>query len=36
MWGKAHPLPSTIFAKLQNERSKLDASARRYNFDIVL
>ncbi len=36
MWGKTNPLPSTIFAKLQNERSTLDASARRYDFDIVL
>lgn len=36
MWGRTHPLPSTIFAKLQPERSKLDASARHYAFDIVL
>lgn len=36
MWGSANPLPSTIFAKLQKERSTLDASARRYEFDIVL
>ena len=28
MWGKTNPLPSTIFAKLQKERSTLDASAR--------
>lgn len=36
MWGRTDPLPSTILAKLQNERSTLDASARLYNFDIVL
>ena len=36
MWGKINPLPSTIFAKLQKERPTLDASARRYQFDIVL
>ena len=36
MWGKTSPLPSTIFAKLQKERSRLDASALRYEFDIVL
>jgi hypothetical protein len=36
MWGKINPLPSTIFAKLQKERSTLDAAARRYQFDIVL
>jgi protocatechuate 3,4-dioxygenase beta subunit len=36
MWGRTNPLPSTIFAKLQNERSALDASARHYTFDIVL
>ena len=36
MWGKTSPLPSTIFAKLQKERSRLDASAMRYEFDIVL
>jgi protocatechuate 3,4-dioxygenase beta subunit len=36
MWGSTDPLPSTIFAKLQNERSTLDASARHYKFDIVL
>jgi hypothetical protein len=29
-------VPSTIFAKLQNERAALDASARHYKFDIVL
>ena len=36
MWGKTSPLPSTIFAKLQKERSRLDASAVLYEFDIVL
>jgi protocatechuate 3,4-dioxygenase beta subunit len=36
MWAKTNPLPSTIFAKLQKERSTLDASARHYQFDIVL
>lgn len=36
MWGRTSPLPSTIFAKLQKERSTLDASARHYQFDIVL
>lgn len=36
MWGSAAPLPSTIFAKLQKERSTLDAAARHYQFDIVL
>jgi protocatechuate 3,4-dioxygenase beta subunit len=36
MWGQTSPLPSTIFAKLQKERSRLDASALRYEFDIVL
>ena len=36
LWGNTNPLPSTIFAKLQKERSSLDASARRYQFDIVL
>ena len=36
MWGKTSPLPATIFAKLQKERSKLDATAVRYEFDIVL
>ena len=36
MWGNTSPLPSTIFAKLQKERSRLDASAMRYEFDIVL
>ena len=36
MWGQINPLPSTIFAKLQKERSTLDAAARRYQFDIVL
>ena len=36
MWGKINPLPSTIFAKLQKVRSTLDATARRYQFDIVL
>ena len=36
MWGNINPLPSTIFAKLQKERSTLDAAARRYQFDIVL
>jgi protocatechuate 3,4-dioxygenase beta subunit len=36
MWGKPGPLPSTIFAKRQKERPRLDASALRYDFDIVL
>ena len=36
MWGRTNPLPSTIFAKLRNERSTLDASARHYKFDVVL
>ena len=36
MWGQINPLPSTIFAKLQKERSTLDAAARHYQFDIVL
>jgi protocatechuate 3,4-dioxygenase beta subunit len=36
MWGNNNPLPSTIFAKLQKERTALDASARRYQFDVVL
>ena len=36
MWGKTSPLPSTIFARLQKERSRLDASAVRYEFEIVL
>jgi protocatechuate 3,4-dioxygenase beta subunit len=34
MWGK--PPSSSIFAKLQKERSTLDARAQRYDFDIVL
>ncbi len=36
MWGRTNPLPSTIFAKLQKGHSTLDASARHYQFDIVL
>ncbi len=36
MWGNTNPLASTIFAKLQKERTSLDASARRYQFDVVL
>jgi hypothetical protein len=36
MWGRTNPLPATIFAKLQNDRWTLDASARQYRFDIVL
>jgi len=36
MWGNTNPLPSTIFAKLQKERSTLDATAMHYQFDIVL
>lgn len=36
LWGKTDPLPSTIFARLQKERSTLDATALRYQFDIVL
>ena len=36
MWGKTNPLPSTIFAKLQKDRSTLDPKASRYEFDIVL
>jgi len=34
--GRTTPLPGAIFAKLQKERSRLDASALRYEFDIVL
>jgi protocatechuate 3,4-dioxygenase beta subunit len=36
MWGSTSPLPQAIFAKLQKERSTLEPSARRYEFDIVL
>jgi protocatechuate 3,4-dioxygenase beta subunit len=36
MWGNTNPLPSTIFAKLLKERSTLDATGLRYQFDIVL
>lgn len=36
MWGSTNPLPSAIFAKLQKDRSTLDATATHYRFDIVL
>ena len=36
MWGKTSPLPSTIFAKRQKNRSTLDPKASHYQFDIVL
>ena len=36
LWGNTNPLPSAIFAKLQKERSTLDATAMHYRFDIVL
>jgi protocatechuate 3,4-dioxygenase beta subunit len=36
MWGRTTPLPSSIFAKLEHERSTAEASARHYRFDIVL
>ncbi|HEY4179510.1 MAG TPA: protocatechuate 3,4-dioxygenase [Kofleriaceae bacterium] len=36
LWGASAPLPSTIFANRQTERSTWDAKAALYQFDIVL
>jgi hypothetical protein len=36
MWGKTNPLPSNIFAHLQNDGSTLEPGAPHYTFDVVL